>query len=143
MAVMGLKEGEIGIGATAYGGVIEFTYPAALGMRIVDVAPKTTSFYVKEMGHLGSQVSGVISMVADNVDAFIAIVEAGTSERKISWLRGDEEQYGYAYSGDVTDDTCVNYGARGAAKIHHLSFVFPLSRSIIYRASDDTAKRGS
>lgn len=144
MAVMGLEWGEIGIGSTAYGGVIELSYPTALGMRIVDVAPKTTSFYVKEMGHLGSTVSGIISMVAANVPAFIATVRTGTSERKISWLHGSEEQYGYAYSGDVTEDKCVNYGARGnATRIHEVSFVFPLARSMVYKASDNSVLWGS
>lgn len=144
MAAVGLVWGEIGIGASVYGGLQEFGYPTAEGMRIVHLTSLSTVFPTKEAGHQQPAVSGVMRMTAANIAAFIADVRAGTSERKVSFLMGDVECYGYAKSGDITGNKCLNFEARGAAtRVHEVSFSFPLTRSKLYKASDDSVLWGS
>jgi hypothetical protein len=97
----------------------------------------STVFPTKELGHVQPVISGVMQVTQAKVAVFIADVRAGTIERKISFLLGDEECYGYAKSGDITDNKCLNFKSRGGMRIYSIAFSFPLTRSQVYRASDD------
>lgn len=137
-----LRWGEIGIGSSLYGGLQDLTYPTAAGLRIMHATALSTRFPVKELGHLPSAISGVLHMTAPRIPAFIADVRAGGSERKVRFLHGSTECYVYARSGDVTANRCLNFRAREAVRVHEVAFTFPLTRTMVYRASDDAVLWG-
>lgn len=143
MGALGLQWGEIAIGSNVYGGLVELDYPAPAGLRVIHQVSKSTVFPTKELGHLPLTLSGTMRLTAQHVAAFIADVRAQTDERKINFLLGSTECYVYAKSGDITSHKCVDQATPGESpRIHDVSFSFPLTRSKVYRASDDAVLWG-
>lgn len=142
MAALNLTFGQLGIGTTAYGDLREFSPPAITRQRMQHVTSNSTVFPTKELGYLPMTVAGVMSITAASVDEFVIAVATGSAERKISWMLGATEVYGYAYSGDSGPALeCVNpYGSQ--TRIYLVPFSFTLSRSKVYKASDDSVLWG-
>ena len=141
MSEIGLTFGQLGIGSTAYGDLREFTPPAVQKNIIQHIVPSSTSFPTKDAGYVPGVVSGVMQITALSVDEFIVALATGSAERKISWLHGAVEVYGYAYSGHMTEMKCMNpYGS--VTRLYRVGFAIPLSRSIVYTASTDVALWG-
>jgi hypothetical protein len=139
---LGLSYGQMGIGATTYSNVRAFEFPPAVGIRMQHLAPKTTSIPTLELGHAPTSLAGTIKLTAADVDGFIVAVRTGTAERRISFVIGATEAYGFAYSGDLTAIRCINrYGT--ATREYDVSFLFPLSRPTIYRGADDVVLYGN
>jgi hypothetical protein len=142
--MLGLRWGELGIGSTIYAGLKEIEYPTVQGVRLAHVASLCTYYPTLELGHMQPAVGGVMQITGANVTAFVQAVRDGSVERRISFIMDDEECYGLAQSGDITANRCINYNARGqVTRIHQVTFSFPLTRSIIYQASDDSVMWGS
>lgn len=144
MGALGLAKGQFAIGANVYTNIREISLPEAKGQRIVHQASNVTTFPVKELGYLGAEVGGVAQLTAGTLAAlaaFIADVRNGTAERKISWWFGDVEVYSYAWSGDVGAPTCYTAFGTVASK-YRIPFTFQLSRSRVYKASDDSIQWG-
>lgn len=146
MPALGLTQGQIAIGTTKYSGIYDLGIPGAAGQRIVHTPSLSTVFPTKEMGHLPGVLSGRLRrLTGANLIAFIAAVRTGTSERKVSFLIGGTECYVYTYSGDIDAPVCTHTNGLPTAsdRLYEVGFSFPLSRSKVYNASDDTVLWGS
>jgi hypothetical protein len=148
MGEVGITTSQIAIDGVAYSGLRAIQYPLLTGNRVVWTAPNSTSFPILEMKHQPTALSGVNLLTATDVDNFIIAVSAGSAERKISFMWGvgtssaDAEVYGYAYSGDVTGQSCYTpYGS--GTRYYHVAWTFPLSRTQLYLAADDTVLVGA
>lgn len=142
-APLTLAWNEIGIGTTKYGDLVELMPPGITRSRLQHVAPNATTFPTKELGYLPMSLTGVMQITAASVDEFVIAVATGTAERRISWMLGAVELYGFAYSGDTGPALQVLNAYGSATRIYRVPFSFTLSRSIVYIATTDAALWGS
>jgi len=142
MAALGIVAGELGISSTKYTALQTLSFPAQGRQRLQHVCSLSTSFPTKELGYVPASLSGVMLRPATGVDTFVAAVLTGTGERRISFLFEGAEVYVYAWSGDITEITYLKPWDTGNSPCR-VGFSFPLSRSQLYKASDDSVLWGS
>jgi hypothetical protein len=145
MAALNITQGQLGITTTKYDHLCELDIPVPQMQRIVVSPPNSTTFPTKEMGYTPTTLSGKFNKLSGTeVTTLIAVIATGTAERKITFMLGGVECYGYAYSGNPGTRVCVNSTGLPTAsdRQYELSFSFPLSRSKIYKASDDSTLWG-
>ncbi len=143
MGAIGLTEGQVGIGSTAYSALRAITLPPFTRNRIVHVTANSTTFPVKSLGHVPGTVSGTMLITGASVDEFVTAAHGATTETKFSFMWAGAEHYVYVSGGgDITALTCLNpYGT--ATRQYEVGFSFQLSRSKLYKSSDDSVVWGS
>jgi len=142
VAAIGITEFQLGIGATIYSSLVSIELPAPAAARIQHVCSNVTFWPTKSLGYVPATLAGEMFITGASVDEFVTAVLTGSAERKISFHFANAEHYVYAYSGDVTSIDRITRFKTSPHK-YTVSFSFPLSRSKVYKASDDSVLWGS
>jgi len=142
MAALGLNWGEVAFGTTVYTTVRELELPKTRRARIIHSVSKSTKFPSKDLGFRSETIEGVMKVTGANLATFVTDLLDASAERKISFVIGTTEAYVYAYGGDLGRiKNMTPYGS--VSRVYEVDWSFPLSRSIVYKASDDSTLWGA
>lgn len=140
---MALSWGQFSLGANTYSDVLAQGDPEPRKRRIVHEAPDVTVFPTKDTGYQPAEFDVTLKVAEGSVDDFIADVLTGSAEREIHWMIGATEVYSYTYSGDVRSVKCLQPHGTVTTRYYAVHAVFPLSRSKVYKNSDDSVLWGA
>lgn len=140
---LSLTYGQFAIGTTKYTLSQEFILPAPGRLEVCHLVSYSTTFPTSVIGYDRPSCSPTFKVLGSALTTLIADILGSDTERRLSWVQGGVEVYVLAKGGKVTSQAPFSVYHGAATDKYLVSASFGLTRSKLYKASDDTVLWGS